>query len=314
VYKSEVKHESGIYARVVADSIANGIRLTTMEVRFHRFCLPEFNTHRMFSRNFSSSRAIPVAKMIEQVENEPAIPVHWGKNQAGMQAREEHENIAACKQAWKMVSEWSVESATGLEKQGLHKQIVNRIIEPFQFVKGVVTATEWDNFFKLRDHEAAQPEIQVLAKCMKQAMDESEPDKLEIGDWHLPYVSDKEWVEAHSGCDEKYIKCSVARCARVSYMKHDNTSPSVEDDIELYNMLATRPYTDKRGAYSPENDPVHLSPLEHIATPMRNTRFDPTGDLCYWEDGASHCDRKGNMWSGTLKGYIQYRKLIEGEK
>lgn len=336
MYKSEVYGNGGIQAKVVADSIANGVRLTTMEVRFHRFILPEFNTHRMFSRNFSSSRAIPVKKMIEQVIHDPATPIHWGKNQPGMQAFEENPHglvymkedsifnagSVSVGQAWDQMALHNANQAEMFDKAGYHKQIVNRLIEPFQFVRGVVTTTEWDNFFKLRDHFAAQPEIACLARCMKQAMEESEPDELEVGEWHLPYFTKEEWLNLVPMPTIKQIKnkepvweealqiaikCSAARCARSSYNKHDNTNPSIEDDLELYNQLAVRPYTDKRGTFYPENDPVHLSPLEHCATPMPLN----VGQWPKWVDGVSHADRKGNFWSGNFKSWVQYRKLIE---
>lgn len=324
MYKSEIYHDSGIYAKVVEDSIANGVPLTTLEVRFHRFILPEFNTHRMFSRNFSSSRAIPVAKMIEQVQNDPAMPVHWGKNITGMQAKEECDKLVQLgvnnkaffsrEDAWDESAAAQIYYAERFAEADYHKQIVNRLIEPFQFVKGVVTATEFDNFFALRDHEAAQPEIQVLARCMKQAMEESIPTELQHGEFHLPYITEKEYEVLNRNIVGEYrnlVRASVARCARVSYMKHDNTSPSMDDDLELYNQLVTRPYTDKRGFYYPEGDPIHGSPLEHCATPMSKDSlcFGPVS-VNLWDEGTTHIDKNGNLWSGNFKNWIQYRQLV----
>jgi thymidylate synthase ThyX len=308
-YKSVIEGKGGITAKVVADSIANGIRLITMELRYPRFIHSEVMTHRMFSRNASSSRAIPVAKMIEQVETYPASPIHWGKNQAGMQAYEEHNAPSKGIEEWHNTASQAVSYAKQLNHLGFHKQIVNRLLEPFQFITTVVTATEWDNFFLLRDHHAAQPEIRELAKVMKQAQDESTPDELSIGDWHLPYITAKDTektvIEGHSySVAEVLTRCSAARCARVSYMKHDGSNPSVEDDLELYNMLAVRPYTDKRGTFFDADDPVHLSPLEHQATPM--TQFKNT-----WSDkGQTHMDRDGNMWSGNFRGWLQHRQML----
>ena len=77
------------FAKIIADSISEtGERLTTVQVKFHRYILSEVNTHRVFSRNYSSSRAIPISKLIEQVRKDPAMPVYWGKNKAGMQAEQ----------------------------------------------------------------------------------------------------------------------------------------------------------------------------------------------------------------------------------
>ena len=107
---------------------------------------------------------------------------------------------------------------------GYHKQIVNRLTEPFQFIKVVVTATEWDNFFKLRLHEDAQPEIHELARCMLEAMEKSEPTYLEEDEWHLPYILDGERIQVPL---EAQKRASVGRCARVSYQNHDNTNPVI---------------------------------------------------------------------------------------
>ena len=76
--------------KVIADSISeSGKRITTFQLKYPRFIHSEVMTHRVFSRNASSSRAIPVKKMIEQVRNNPAMPIHWGANQSGMQAKNE---------------------------------------------------------------------------------------------------------------------------------------------------------------------------------------------------------------------------------
>lgn len=320
MYKSEVysKHNQSFYAKIVADSIANNIRITTMELSYPRLIHQEYLTHRMFSRNASSSRAIPVAKMIEQVETNPAMPIHWGKNQSGMQAYEEVENWS--NDWWKIAAKKSAETANQAIAYGYHKQIVNRLLEPFQWIKVVCTATEWDNFFTIRDHHAAQPEIQELAKLMKEAMDKSTPNELKSGEWYLPYVNhnSQDMIdEQHSMNWDDYIKvaikASVARCARVSYMKHDNSNPSIEEDIELYNMLAVRPYKSDKITLDVD-EPVHLSPLEHQATPMPYVNHKqwarqakPNQEL--WEKGITHMDKSLNLWSANFRGWIQYRQL-----
>lgn len=287
-----------ISAKIIADSIANNVRLTTMELNYPRFIHSEFMTHRMFSRNASSSRAIPVEKMLEQVQQNPAMPIHWGKNQPGMQAREEIEYIDTAKYRWTLAAEQAIIYAAKLNSMGLHKQVVNRLLEPFQYIKVIVTATEWGNFFKLRLHEDAQPEIQELAKCMKEAMDTSIPVKLEYGEWHLPYVDRNEFQinGTYSGLPyieidyTRAIKCSVARCARVSYLNHDNTNPNIEKDLELASKLL------KDG---------HMSPFEHQATPMRQASFD-----LLTEEGLTHIDKYDNLWSGNFKSWLQYRQML----
>ena len=267
-----------IEAKVIADSInTKGDRITTMQVKFHRFILPEFNTHRVFSRNFSSSRAIPTAKLIEQVKNDPAIPVHWGKNQPGMQAHAELDEPikTAAQEFWKESARQAASYATVMAGMGAHKQIVNRLIEPFMWTTGIVTSTEWGNFFELRDHEDAQPEIRELAIRMKEARDNSNPVLLRAEDWHLPYIL----VEEKSKYSNEFLRnISAARCCRVSYLKHDGTAASVDEDLELCERLVG-------------SVPLHASPFEHQAAP----------DPFYRE-----ADRHGNF-----RGWVQNRKLIE---
>lgn len=243
-----------IEAKVVEDSIyESGKRLVTMQLRYQRFIHAELMTHRVFSRNASSSRAIPVAKMLQQVYEEPAMPVEWGKNQPGMQSREllSVEDTECAKSSWLLAAKMAAGAAEALMETGVHKQIANRLLEPFQWIHVVVTATEWDNFFALRDHPDAQPEIRELARAMKAAMAASTPKVLQAGEWHLPYVDDAERL----GLSLKdQIACSVARCARVSYLKHDKSAPSVEEDNTLHDRLVLA-------------QPPHMSPTEHQATP-----------------------------------------------
>ncbi len=262
-----------IQAKVIADSISPaGVRLVTLQLQFHRFILSEFNTHRVFSRNASSSRAIPVEKIIKQVRENPAIPIHWGKNQRGMQATEElsDEQEAAALAAWLEARDHAVESAQKLVGIGLHKQVVNRLLEPWQWAHDVVTSTEWDNFFSLRVHKDAQPEMETLAVKMRAAMEASTPILRMEDDWHLPYILAEERLGLSLA---QQIRSSVARCARVSYMNHDGTEPDVAKDSELYERLAL-------------HVPPHMSPLEHQATP-------------------------GNNRTGNFSGWRQWRKMAE---
>lgn len=293
-----------VQAKIIEDSISpDGIRLTTMQVRFHRFVLPEFNTHRVFSRNFSSSRAIPTRKLIQMVRMQPAMPVHWGKNQSGMQAAAEMdaEQIDAAKFLWMQAANYAADAAEYMAELGGHKQIVNRPLEPYLFVTGIVTATEWDNFFELRAHPDAQPEIQALAFEMQRAIEGSMPKELKPGEWHLPYVTDNEKQRLDV---ELAKKVSAARCCRVSYLKNDGTASTLEEDLALCERLA--------GAR-----PIHASPFEHQATPVSVgeteflTRKGRVGIRLGLPEGVSHIDMDGNVWSGNLRGWIQHRKLIE---
>ena len=262
-----------IEAKVIKDSMSNaGIRIVTMELTYPRFIHQEFLTHRVFSRNSASSRAIPVKKMIENIRNNPAMPVHWGENQPGMQANKEIDNVDLAKKLWIESAELACQQAEKMLELNIHKQIANRLTEPFMHMKTIVTATEWENFFTLRDHNDAQPEIRELAIQMNNAMKESTPSTMKSGDWHLPYVRDD---EQHLLTETK-LKISTARCARVSYLTHDGKVPDIDKDLELYHRLVI-------------SKPPHLSPVEHQATPMLD-----------------HI-----TWSGNFKGWLQHRKLIE---
>ena len=167
-----------IKATIIADSVSahTGQYITTFELEYPRFILAELNTHRLLSRNSASSRAIPIDKMIEQVFSNTTMPVHWGLDQSGMQDKEEQADESECVSAWLDARDRAVESALDLKELGLYKQIVNRVLEPFQMMKTLVTATSFDNFFNLRCHPDAQPEIKQLADLMYEAMQESEPE------------------------------------------------------------------------------------------------------------------------------------------
>jgi len=247
-----MKNGSNIEATVVADSIGpNRSRLITLSLKYPRFIHAEFMTHRVFSRNASSSRAIPVSKVLSQVWNDPAMPVYWGANKPGMQASAELEGWKrkVSESLWKASGKIACGIAWLMIKTNLHKQIANRILEPWQRIHVVVTATEWANFFLLRDHHMAQPEIRELAKKMDLAIQGSIPEYLVEGQWHLPYITD---AEKANYTPSDLLKMSVARCARVSYLKHDGGQSTLEDDCVLHERLV--------GA-----EPRHSSPAEHQA-------------------------------------------------
>lgn len=205
-------------------------------------------THRVFSRNAMSSRAVPVAKMIDQVRTQPAMPTHWGANEPGMQANDELglADQAVAKNLWLMAAKDAALRATEMNALGLHKQVVNRILEPFQWMRTVVTSTEWENFFDLRCHPAAEPNMRALAECMRDALAMSVPIER---DWHTPFFDDIEYVNI-SGDMTKACMISAARCARVSYLNHDGTTPNYEKDLALADTLKTS---------------HHASPFEHVA-------------------------------------------------
>jgi hypothetical protein len=273
-----------ILARVVLDSInESGDRITTFEVTFNRYILAEFNTHRMLSRNSASSRAIPSWKIIDAVLHDPAEPVSWGANQSGMQARQELSGWRrwAARGLWRAARYPALAMAWLMGKVGLHKQVTNRLLEPWMWHTAIVTATELDNFFGQRAHPDAQPEFQALAYAMRSVRLGSVPQLRRRGEWHLPLLTPAEIDLAHSDplWLETYVKVSAARCARVSYTRH-NDARDLELDVELYEKLRA----------SKRDGLPHWSPLEHPA------RAEP-----------------GCGFVGNFRGWVQARKLHRGE-
>lgn len=251
-------------ATVIADSISPlGRRLTTLEAVIHRFVLAELNTHRLiskdghweeFSRNSASSRAIPFYKQLAAVVKHPAIPASFPMEQPGMQGGLELSGYAreTATEEWLAASQSAIEHAERLANLGVHKSVCNRILEPFMWHTVILTATDWGNFFKQRCSPLAQPEIRIAAEAMREALDASTPTRLEVGQWHLPYMDEDDLNLCDlNGFDPKEV--SAARCARVSYLTHDGHR-DISQDVLLYKRLTSA-------------DPPHMSPLEHVATP-----------------------------------------------
>ncbi len=295
-------------AEIITDSInIDEQRLTTFEITTPRIILAEFNTHRMFSRNSASSRAIPVEKQLNKVLDDPFIPVYWGRNQSGMQAAaaltEEEAHIAEFE--WLVSRDYAVLGAvalmggisqlkddilkdriTELKKNTgfigvdspapVHKQITNRLLEAFMWQTIIVTATDWDNFYALRANPQAQPEIQKTAYMMKELHKQNVPDLLGHDDWHLPYVREEE----RDTPIDILKKMSVGRCTRVSYLTHDGRRDP-QEDIDLHDKLV------RSG---------HMSPFEHVARPMA------IGEQAVF-----------GTYSGNFRGWHQYRKDIPHE-
>jgi hypothetical protein len=309
-----------ISAKIITDSISpEGKRLPTKYLRYPLVIHAELKTHRVFSTNSRSSRAVPAEKMIQEALDDPFIPLHWGAAQKGMQAYKEcnapivfYEDAIGCdnysyhtsrEAAWLAARNNAVDSAWGFHKAGYAKQIVNRLLAPFLHIDTLVTATEWDNFFELRDHHAAEPHMQMLAKAMKRALAESTPEDLQPGEWHLPYADDADSFNAaaqyvgkefpnspgpdfnYDRIQETLRRLSAARCARISYAPFDGEG-SIEAELKRYDTLI-------------EATPIHASPVEHQATP---DKWFPA-DMC-WGCAELH---------GNFDGWIQNRKLIEME-
>jgi hypothetical protein len=291
-----------ISSKIIADSISNkGKRITTFEIEMPRWILSEFNTHRMLSRNSASSRAIPIKANIDNIYNNTAIPVHWGLNQAGMvadaEASDEIQRLAiAC---WIRARDNAITSALTLDSYGIHKQVANRLIELFTYQRVIVTGTEFANYFWLRNHKDAQPEIKELADLMYQDYTSSKPVILDPDMWHTPYYRLGFWAKGMPEPLQDALKISASCCAQVSYRKQDD---SLEKANRVYDMLNLEDESDETRK--------HASPVEHQASPIS---WCVKALSFTWEKGVTHRTRQGDLWSGNFNGWVQHRQLIKDE-
>lgn len=289
-------------ALILADSVSPiGVRLTTFQITFPRFILAEVNTHCMLSRNSASSRAIPVEKRIDSIRRDPFIPDLFGSNKRGMQAGEAVSDSAAiaARHVWRTAARDACISAEELADLNVHKQLANRLIEPFAWHTCIITGTDWRNFFALRCSELAQPEFRTIAEMMQQIYGTSEPKRVSEGEWHLPLVHDIDAAEIVLRYDVKHAATvSAARCARVSYMTHEGKR-DIDADLDLAKRLL---------------EAGHMSPFEHVARPAE-TR-DVIEDLRREGLTFSAGDvliRRERYHIGKLRGWVPLRWTIPGE-
>lgn len=338
-----------ISAEIVADSInSSGNRITTFQLTYPRIVHAELMTHRVFSRNAASSRAVPIKKMIESVKNNMFTPSAIQKAHKGMQGLDyfKGEKLEQAKQLWVESAKLSLQQAEKMEKFGISKQLVNRILEPYQYYQALVTATEWENFFELRcpkyqlpleivkskkeaiklypniysnfteldwlkiNQSQAEIHIQKIAEMMWDCYNENKPKTLQVGEWHIPYGDKfdnvqftqyliKKWQNQQAPTEGNLwerIRIATARAARISYTTlGDNPKIDYEADVKLHDQLLGS---------------KHFSPFEHIAKCTDNV-FDECGKDPLFEEGQTHIDSFGNLWSGNFKGWIQYRQLVQ---
>lgn len=301
-----------ISAKIIADSKNEfGDRITTFLAVFPRIILAEVNTHRAFSRNSASSRAIPTEKMFKMVEENPFIPIRWMQDHKGMQGSEYFSDVQSelLDKMWLQARDAAVYNAKRLSKDGVTKQIVNRLLEPFMWHTAIITATDFENFFALRNHEAAEIHLQELAKLMMLAYNDSTPNLLKAGEWHVPFAPKEEEIDLFFTDCEHYdistdrdgfkLKIATARCARVSYLNHEGKN-DYKADLKMYDRLS---------------EMGHWSAFEHCAKSMSHK------ERCSNLNGGIYFDDKNWIapndnaigWCGNFKGFIQLRKTFENE-
>lgn len=286
---------NGIYAKTILRSrnaSAPEKVLSTLLVRMPRCILAEWNTHRALSRNAASTRAIPTAKLIEQVANDPFIPLVWGLNAKGMQSVGVHGDPWECERNWLLARDAAIKSAETMLALGLHKQIAGRILEPWMWTIVCVSATEWANFLELRDHSDAEPHIQVLARCIRTCLDdEATVQELRPGEWHLPFITqeDRIDVEDTKGAIEALKALSVARCASTSYKTVEGFDMTLDRAGAIFDKLVN-------------SRPIHASPLEHVAQADNGRKVGYPDDFYYrWDIQSQH---------RNFVGFRQFRAMV----
>ena len=309
---------ANISVQIVEDSITqHGHRMTTMVWEYPRMIHAEVLRHRTLNHSVSSSRAIPIDKVVDQVINNPAKPLMWGKIKKGMVA---DGSITAEEQlqaddVWASGAQKAVETAKDLQVLGIHKQTANRVLEPWQNIREVVTGTDFENFFKLRISEFAQPEFHELALLVYKARQASVPRPLGEDDWHMPYV---DWIpRKHKWAIvndqgltelldfEDAVNVSMSCCAQASYRTLNNSVSTAKRITS--NLLFS--------------DPCHASPAEHIGRPFSEKEYQVRKDAkinlvsCLITDAGcdqSYANQTADrlLYSGNLKGFVQYRNLI----
>lgn len=296
----------------IQGSIAHcGTKITTLVLEYPRVIHAQLLTHRVFSKNSSSSRAVPIKSAIDQIDQNPAQYI-WTENQSGMSGQVITDPVKLNKINEAMTNLWNQVKQTVLylgskESEGglnVHKQNAARPLEYYQNIRIVLTSTEWENWDWLRIDSAAQPEIALLAKLIKEARESGDYLKLVEGEWHVPFIVRKvnpstdeltyHHPETHAELSIQEAKeLSMSICAQTSFRKEDYSDEKTENVIGKL-------FTGKK---------VHASPSEHQATPIPNF----TGsfyETSNWPDGVTHMDRNCDFWSGNFKHWIQNRQLI----
>jgi thymidylate synthase ThyX len=199
--------------------------------------------------------------MLEKVKKSPFIPIAFQKDHSGMQGTEylEGVDLVDAVEAWQDAALEATLEADNLSRSGVTKQICNRLLEPFLYHTVIATASNWQNFFALRAHEAAEIHIADLAHKMLNIYNSSEPQSLKFGDWHIPFGDRMSEILS----EEQKRMVAVSRAARVSYDNFDGPS-SLEKDYALYKRLS---------------EMGHWSPFEHVAQAAENSYIGQGGNL-----------------------------------
>lgn len=321
IYKCPENPEMFVKPILSSRHLETGVVVHTFHLRYPRIIHGEVMTHRVFNRNARSSRAVPVNNLLAEIRTSPFVPWHWTGAKPGMQGVPDWKELVLVKgaaalhteqntpvtneAAWLLGRDIMCDLAESFGNANYHKQVANRLVEPWMWMDLLVTATDWKNFMHLRDHSDAEPHIRDLAKLVGLALEHAPVQNLKPGQWHLPYITDDDWKgvfdKPYDDQLETLKRVSAARCARISYKPFDGNG-SLEKELARFTQLVG-------------NDAVHASPLEHQCTPdamviTEVTHWSEDGHMMRDESYQSGLDSKLH---GSLRGFIQFRKTVPNE-
>ena len=338
-----------IQSKIIADSLGpNGDRLTTFIVTFPRIILAEFNTHRMFSRNSASSRAIPFAKMVESVKENPFIPIAWQKDHKGMQGTEyitSKDDIENCISVWLKARNDAVKQSICLNGaegfEGVTKQLCNRLLEPFMWHTVIITSGKegLENFFNLRCPEyvvnwysSDRPEaLEPTQGCFKSRKDAIARTEGECNDW-----AEEDWRE----CNISQAEIHIQALAEAMWDAYNESGPKVLQAGEWHIPFRENIIMSKIGEAA-VNIPLAERQVRNLLVQISTAMCARVSYTVVGEEGkpnnyandiklhdrlvesnhmspAEHVARvmtddeyeKNKGWCRNFKGFIQYRELI----
>lgn len=295
-------------ANILADAISpDGVRLTSFEVEYPHAIHKDIMTHRVLSRSFKSFRAFPPEKVIENIKVDPFVPESFDYRIAGMGQGYAITDQDRAHEIWFEHIDTSIKVAKAMMRLDLAKAQVNFVLQDLTWIRGIITATEWDNFWALRAApENVRPEVKKIASMMHEAYQQSEPVPYNYGRWTLPLISNNEfWSPIDQQSEvERWKKVSAGRCARVSYLTHDGIRDPARD-VELHDDLG---------------EDHHMSPFEHIARPFSRDEWETIRELQFEISKTLQLpkSKRDEMcrqveFSGNFRGWHQYRKDIPNE-
>lgn len=319
--------------KIVADSINTfGNRITTFELTYPRIVHAELMTHRLFSRNAASSRAIPVRKMIESVKNNMFTPLAIQKAHKGMQGTDYFEGVELekAKQLWIESAELAIQQAEKMEKFGISKQIVNRVVEPYQYYQVLVTATEWDNFFELRCPKYYyEPENKYFKskkdysnywfECFGSGIEEVIEGNPTIwwlkinksqAEIHIQAIAELMWDEINSSTP-KQLKAGEWHIPNLGHEW---------DDYALLNLVSTPEWLSSGKKLIDEKIKVAAAHCAKISYDNFGTKIDYEADIRLHDrllaerhmSPMEHCAvcKNDNTWYANFKGWQSYRNIL----